>query len=196
MDQDFKISLKNCEKEIQLCTPEAFWSIIDLLHEEYLYNQRGFYCNRDRLLKAYSEHRFFVLACKETDDIFETDLGHKLRQHICLKNAGWYLPSFCILSHNSVESLDFSNSVILIELIWTSEPIRRLGLASEFIKYFNITKVDNILEESIPFWSKFDVKYSKILTTKNNDISFWIDHIKRLSKILDEVIINYTFKKK
>jgi len=195
MEESRKL-IKACKKNVKVCKSEEFWEIIDLLYEEYVHNKKGFYCNKNLILDAFKENRLFILECEETDDMFYNDeIGSKIRK-FCLPGCGWSIPSFCILEKNSVDllgdinSID-SNSVNAISLIWTFTPLRKLGLANTFIEHFNITEVDDILEESIPFWSKSNVKYFTILNKGENEFrdkctnEIWSKDIERIKYILE-----------
>ena len=168
--------MKNHEwRVILLKDDHVFWCMIDLLLEEYVYRGHGFYANRDLLIEAYKDGRFYVQTTFiSSNDTEVEDSMMSIWQTYCL-NIG--MPASCW--RNPV--LPAFRTVGMNSMIWTAPSWRRLNIAKRFVEELKPTHI-TATSDSVGFWKKINIQPSRILP-KINDTHLYHDQMINLRLI-------------
>lgn len=110
-----------------------FWSIIEALEND----ASGFIHNKNYLVEAFKDNDLYGLYVTETDHMFRRGAGE---DPIFCRYTNYLLPCMCV-KHGDA-----------IEIIWTHSCLRRKGLARALVQRLGVTRADNPLPESLPFW--------------------------------------------
>jgi hypothetical protein len=117
-----------------------FWALMDELVDE----GSGFYNNRCWLLDAWKEGNMHSLAIGEPGDMLKSPKQQD--DALFCKNCStkYLLPCLIVTGRGT-------NSTT-VEIIWTHNRVRRMGLGTAMIKKLGIKEVHDPLPGSEPFW--------------------------------------------
>lgn len=159
-----------CQWDIKpLTDATTFWQFMDMLLEEYIQTGTGFYTNRDSLLDAFVNRRFYVqsgwhdrfnvhqprehFGANPTVERTEFDDLWDLYQEATptFAHADFMIfPSFCIW-----DGLE-------CQFLWTAPLWRHLGAGRRFVEHFKPASVC-ASPDSVGFWNKMHMSSILIL---------------------------------
>lgn len=159
---------------VPVTSDEDYRAIVSLLRQEIdeqiefgipLADTRGYWHDLVDLEAHYINKELFSLKFCADDP----RTVHRSRLWTLLAEAGfimpgtrWTLPCFCSVSFHPLASQMYSSRSAFqpdeIEMIWTHAPMRRLGLARNFVQHFQIKHALLLLAESRAFWVKCGVE--------------------------------------
>ncbi|MBV5345111.1 MAG: hypothetical protein JZU63_06065 [Rhodoferax sp.] len=116
---------------------------------ELYHDNSGFLHNMSDLFDGFAAGRLYGLRLEETDDMFRHKGHHPMFMQ---SRSPWTLPAFCCLDETGA-----------VDIIWVHPRVRRMGLASAFLRELDVTRATVILPESKGFWDKHQrVQYPRI----------------------------------
>jgi hypothetical protein len=115
---------------------------------ELYHDNSGFLHNMSVLFDGFAAGRLYGLRLEETDDMLRVKGVHPM----FMQRYPWTLPAFCCLDETGA-----------VDIIWVHPRVRRMGLASAFLRELDVTRATVILPESKGFWDKHPkVQYPRI----------------------------------
>lgn len=136
---------------VRVATTEDFWAIMDFLKDELdnAPDEKGFYNNRIPLLEAFQRGEMYVQYVNKvslTREMRRNMAGYAGRRPYAYITVS----GFCCWDGNA------------ISFIWTHKNMRNLHIATRFVKHFNPKSVADVLQESIKFWEKLNIKIDTV----------------------------------
>ena len=128
-----------------------FWCLM----EELSGAESGITCERSIILEAYKNGNLYGLSVIETDEMYKR---RACEDKIFCHNTFYLLPCFCIKENDKAIC------------IWTHTRARRNGFAKKLVELLQIENVYNLLQDSIEFWKKCNVKIILIKMDDSDEI--------------------------